>query len=109
MAENGETSKDMMFTITHKRISIGSSSAEVSLLIDDVALNHVHSKLWQDNSGEFWVSDQDTVAGTWVNFAPVNIQGCKIQHQDIIHVGKHKFRFNIHNQISDGQPEITFH
>ena len=39
--------------------------------------------------------DQDSIAGTWVNYQPVAEKGQILQHGDIIHMGRIAYRFKM--------------
>ena len=52
--------------------------------------------------GQFLIADQKTVAGTWVNYAPINnIEGCQLEDGDLVHLGKFGFRFMLNKQYKE--------
>ena len=69
--------------------SINLGSAEV----DDPSVSLKHARIWADGEGRFMVADAGSVAGTWVNLAPVEREGTPMQHGDVINFGRAVFRF----------------
>jgi hypothetical protein len=37
--------------------------------------------------------DEGSIAGTWINYAPVSRQGLCLQHGDLVHIGRVGFRY----------------
>jgi predicted component of type VI protein secretion system len=69
--------------------SINLGSAEV----DDPSVSLKHARIWADGESRFMVADAGSVAGTWVNLAPVEREGTPMQHGDVINFGRAVFRF----------------
>ena len=49
------------------------------------------------------LADQKTVAGTWVNYAPTTLEGCRLEDGDLVHFGKFGFRFMLNKQFKEGK------
>jgi len=56
--------------------------------MDDPSIADLHARLHPAENGRFWIRDEDTVSGTWVNYEPVTSDGTILQHGDIIHLGR---------------------
>ena len=49
----------------------------------------------------------NSVAGTWVNYAPVSISGSQLQHGDLIHIAKKGFRFTLSRPTRPRRTVVT--
>ena len=49
----------------------------------------------------------ETIAGTWINYAPVTPDGGRLQHGDLIHIGKVGFRFTESNPAYATRPRAV--
>ncbi|MFZ3071561.1 MAG: FHA domain-containing protein, partial [Anaerolineaceae bacterium] len=80
---------------------IGRDPDLCQLVLDDPALEPMHAQLRYFPDGEFRLTDFNTTAGTWVNFAPVSTKGIRLQHGDILHLGAQTFRFSSGSRTLD--------
>jgi hypothetical protein len=87
--------------IFNEETKIGSDKTQVNCWINDPSIQAVHAVVrFQD--GQFLIADQKTVAGTWVNYAPINnIEGCQLEDGDLVHLGKFGFRFMLNKQYKE--------
>ena len=59
----------------------------------DASVSGLHARLVRLASGAYQIKDQDSIAGTWVNYLPVPEEGKILQHGDLIHLGHIGVRF----------------
>jgi hypothetical protein len=71
-----------------KEITIGRDPAQATVMMDEPSIADLHARLRRIENGQFLIRDEQSQAGTWVNFEPVSAEGTKLQHGDIIHVGR---------------------
>ncbi|MGD8454907.1 MAG: FHA domain-containing protein [Anaerolineales bacterium] len=95
ISEEGMTEPDSLIQVTTTEITFGSEPDEAVVVLKDPAVAPLHSRLWRDEKGEFHIADQESVGGTWVNFAPVSKTGCEVEHGDLIHIANIGFRFSL--------------
>lgn len=107
ISEEGEPIQSLMFEITTNEITFGSDASEALFTLEDPAVDPLHSRLWRDDKGDFYIADQESVAGTWVNYAPVTKAGCKVEHGDLIHIAKVGFRFTLNKPTHPRQPVVV--
>jgi hypothetical protein len=81
--------------ITHDETYIGSDLSQVQIVLDDPALDGVHSLIRREDSDRFFIMDMDTTAGTWLNYEPVSTEMQELKHGDLIHIGTAVFRFQL--------------
>lgn len=86
---NGENS----LLVTQSDLTLGRDSRLVDLVILSPSVSPLHAKLHMTGEGQFILSDADSIAGTWVNYAPVSSQGIRLEHNDLVNFGKASFRF----------------
>lgn len=81
--------------VASREITFGRDPALATCILDLPSVEALHARLRQADTGHFWLSDEGSVAGTWINFAPVSKEGTQIEHGDIIHIGRVAFRFQL--------------
>jgi hypothetical protein len=74
---------------------VGADPSLAASPIQDPSVDRLHARLIRQADGSYLLRDQDSTAGTWVNFEPVGDQGIRIRHGDIIHFGIAEFRFEL--------------
>jgi len=73
--------------ISQREIVFGSNEDLASVQFNHPSVDASHARLRKDKDGSFYLTAKETVAGTWVNFQPIPVDGIKISHGDIIHIG----------------------
>lgn len=73
-------------------VTIGSGPT-CTLILSEPSVDKQHSRITQDEMGDFHIADMGSHAGTWVNYAPVSSEGSHLQDGDIVHIGRVAFRF----------------
>lgn len=73
-------------------LSIGSDAGN-EVVINEESVSPRHARLAQTTDTEFLVTDLGTEAGTWVNYAPVSLEGSHLRDGDLLHIGRVAFRF----------------
>jgi len=79
--------------ITVDDMTIGSGHGHVTLELNDPSIEPVHARLKRRIDGSFYLYDEGSVAGTWINYNPVFKEGNKLEHGDLIYIGRVGFRF----------------
>ncbi|MBW8010632.1 MAG: FHA domain-containing protein [Chloroflexi bacterium] len=103
ISDSGEPQTSGTFQITSSELTFGAALDQVNIPIDDPAVEDIHARLWQDEKGIFHLADQGSVAGTWINYAPVSNGGSQVEQGDLIHIGRAGFRFTLNKP---GQPRM---
>jgi predicted component of type VI protein secretion system len=75
-------------------VTLGSDPLHATLVINDRSIEGVHARIRHEGN-TFVISDNGSVAGTWVNYQAVPEAGTQLEHADIIHLGGVVFRFNL--------------
>jgi hypothetical protein len=107
ISEEGVPDPGSVFQVTTPEITFGSDPSEAVVLLENPAIEPLHSRLWRDDDGGFHIADQESVAGTWLNYAPVTKMGCQVEHGDLIHVAKVGFRFTLEKPTQPRQTVVV--
>lgn len=92
--------------IAAEEITFGSDPSAATLFLEDASVDALHSRLVH-RDGEYWVKDEGSLAGTYVNYYPVGAEGVVLEHGDMVHVGRVGFRFTLRNPDTQRKPVIT--
>jgi hypothetical protein len=106
ISKDGTVDPGAVYQVTTSEITFGSDPSEAVVVLEDPAVEPLHSRLWRDDDGDFHVADQESVAGTWLNYAPVTQTGCVVEHGDLIHIAKIGFRFTMAKPKQPRQPMV---
>jgi hypothetical protein len=88
-------------------ITFGTDPVQSSYVLDDPSLAPRHARITRSDSGDFFLVDAGSVAGTWVNFEPVGQEANLLRHGDVIHLGQLAFRFELTNPPLSPEPRIS--
>ena len=99
--------------ITTDEVTLGSDQGMSTLLLDDPSVEALHARITRLEDGSFRLSDVGSIAGTWVNYTPISKSGTRLEHGDLIHIGRIGFRFMLRKSstsrklviISETMPE----
>jgi hypothetical protein len=105
--EDGKIIAETEFPMTSSELTFGSDPTAAMLTINDPAVESLHARVWRDETGHFWVADMGSVAGTWVNYAPVSTSGSQLEHGDLIQIAKKGFRFTLSRPTRPRRTVIT--
>jgi hypothetical protein len=81
--------------VTGAEMTFGSDPQRATRVIDSTTVSGLHARLYHDAENHFYLADQNTIAGTWINYAPVTERGARLEHGDLIHIGRCMFRFEL--------------
>jgi hypothetical protein len=94
--------------ITKKRVIIGRDENSVDHALPDASVEDVHANLVLEANGAYRLSDEGSIAGTWVNYSPVPEIGQILEHGDLVHFGRKGFRFVLRNPDRVRKPVLRF-
>lgn len=90
--------------ITMQEITFGSDPIQASYILDDPSVSPLHARL-KEGHGEYTLSDEGSVAGTWINYEQVTTPRC-LQHGDVLHIGRLSYRFMLQNPPERPKPRV---
>jgi hypothetical protein len=92
--------------INSPEMTFGSDPLQVTRILDDPSVSPLHARLREEN-GEYILSDEKSTAGTWVNYEALT-SPCRLQHGDVLHIGRLSYRFMLRKPPERPAPKITF-
>lgn len=104
--ENEQPVTGGIILLTRQEMTLGKDPQRATQVFDSPTVDDLHARLYRDDAGHFYLADQSSVAGTWINFAPVTSSGARLEHGDLIHIGKIMFRFELTDQNQVPHPQI---
>ncbi len=93
--------------ITSDEVLLGSDPHRATLILDDPCIEGLHARLVHEGQGVFRLTDEGSIAGTWVNYTPIDRLGVILQHGDLVHIGRLGFRFSIRQPAQMRKPVVT--
>jgi hypothetical protein len=93
--------------ITSDEVLLGSDPHRATLVLDDPCIEGLHARLVHEGEGVFHLTDEGSIAGTWVNYTPIDQRGINLQHGDLVHIGRLGFRFSIRQPAQVRKPMVT--
>ncbi|MDO9128582.1 MAG: FHA domain-containing protein [Anaerolineales bacterium] len=79
--------------LTGSEMTFGTNPTQATHVLDDPSVSQLHARLKKERDGEFYLLDQNSTAGTWVNYEPVKNEPRRLKHGDILHLGQLSYRF----------------
>ena len=93
--------------VVEPEIIFGTDPVQCSQILDDPSIALVHARLRQTDDGGYLLLDNNSVAGTWVNYEPIPREGYRLTHGDMIHFGQLIYRFTLLKPPVVARPTIT--
>ncbi len=94
--------------ILNNVITLGADPAKATLILDDPSIAAQHARMRRDREGNFFVLDHGSVAGTWINYTQANGKEIRIEHGDLIHLGRVGFRFKLKTPPKAFEPVVMY-
>ncbi len=91
LKDDGQPITAPAIPIATSEVIFGSDPIQATYLLDDPSVSPLHARL-KEMHGEFILSDEKSVAGTWVNYEQVTAPR-SLKHGDVIHFGRLSYRF----------------
>ena len=78
---------------TFHNITIGRDAAAVDLVLDDAGVSRLHARIHGSPYEGFWLHDEGSSGGTYLNFERLGLAPRRLEHGDVIQFGRLMFRF----------------
>jgi hypothetical protein len=93
--------------VAEKEIVFGNDPVQCTQILDDLSISSVHARLRLTEDGGFLLQDNNSLAGTWVNYEPIPREGYRLAHGDMVNFGQLMYRFMINLPPAISKPKIT--
>jgi hypothetical protein len=107
LAETDQSLTLPPISLSAEEITFGRDPHQATVVLDDASVEALHARLVRLEGGNFRLSDEGSVAGTWINYSPVSGEGAALEHGDIIHIGRSGFRFTVREPQRQRKPVMT--
>jgi hypothetical protein len=107
LSESGHPLPKSAIPLNRPEITLGSDPKQSIQVLENPSVDGLHARLYHTAEGDFRLADAGSVAGTWVNYAPVSKEGVILEHGDLIQLGRVAFRFELSNPSRLRQPVVT--
>ena len=105
LKEDGQPITASPIPVGTPEMTFGSDPLKVTRILDDPSVSPLHARLMEQN-GEYYLSDEKSVAGTWVNNEMLTAPR-RLQHNDVLHIGRVSYRFKLRKPPERPAPKIT--
>ena len=106
LGADGEPVTGHPIPLNEKETTFGTDPVQAEHVLDHPSLAALHVRIKRTDGGDFLLVDNNTVAGTWVNYDPIPRDGRVLKHGDVVHFGQLMFRFSLKNPPADAEPKI---
>lgn len=80
--------------LTGANLTLGRDTASAQLVLDDPSISRLHARV-RRSGGEFWLYDEGSQEGTFLNFERLGLAPRPLQDGDTVQFGRLTFRFRL--------------
>lgn len=74
-------------------LRLGRDETLVQIVLPDRSVSRLHARISEEETGIFFIRDEGSTSGTWVNYQQVPLSGRQLRHGDLINLGRAQLRF----------------
>ncbi len=108
LTPDGQPATANPIPLVEKEINIGTDPVQCNQVMDDPSLSALHARIKHIGNGTYLLLDNNSIAGTWVNYEPVPLEGHRLEHGDVVHFGQLIFRYTLRTPPTVSEPKIEF-
>ncbi len=109
LTPEGQPSSGDPIALGNHEMTFGTDPTQATQLLDHPSISGLHARLRISENSGFQLIDQNSVAGTWVNFEAIPKEGYTLKHGDVVHFGQLTYRFVLSKPPAAIKPTITPH
>ena len=106
LQEDGEPVTGNPIPVVEQETTFGTDPVQATHVLDHPSIAALHARLKRTDGGDFVLLDNNSVAGTWVNYDSVPKGGRVLKHGDLVHFGQLMYRFSLKNPPATAEPKI---
>lgn len=104
---DGQAAPVAPIQLVEKEIIFGADPVQCNQILDNPSISSIHARLRQTDDGGYLLQDNNSVAGTWVNYEPLSREGYRLRHGDMVNFGQLIYRFMLKTPPVASTPKIT--
>lgn len=105
LKEDGQPITAPPIPILLPEMTFGSDPIQAKRVLDDPSVSPLHARL-REEKGQYMLSDENSVAGTWVNYEPLTAARL-LRHGDVLQIGRIAYRFMLRRPVETPTPRVT--
>ena len=105
LKDDGQPVTSPSIPIKTAEMTFGSDPIQATRILDDPSVSALHARLRVEH-GQYILTDEKSAAGTWVNYEQVTTPR-RLQHGDILHIGRVSYRFMLRTAPERPAPRVT--
>ena len=91
--------------IRSNHVRLGRDETLVNIVFNDRSVSRLHCRIEEVEEGVFWIYDEGSTSGTYVNYEQVPINGARLQDGDLINLGRVQLHFRLRLDQQEIRPE----
>ncbi len=107
LAGDGTPMKGDPIGLHGRELTLGTDPTQATVILDHPAISALHARVRRGEDDKFTLLDQNSIAGTWVNYELVPPKGRVLKHGDMIHFGVLVYRFVLAKPPVALKPKVT--
>ncbi len=92
--------------LTGREMTFGTDPTQATNVLDHLSVSPLHARLRLTDEGAFLFMDQNSIAGTWVNYESISNEGRFLKHGDMVNFGQFMYRFVLGKPPAASKPTI---
>lgn len=107
LTPDGQPSSGDPIGLTGQEMTFGTDPTQATFILDHPSISPLHARLRINAGSDYQLIDQNSVAGTWVNYVAIPKEGCTLRHGDVVNFGQLIYRFVLNRPPAPIKPTIT--
>ncbi len=76
-------------------VTLGCEPNEVDIVLADAGVSRLHARIRRDDGGQYWLYDEGSATGTFLNHEPLGLAPRPLQDGDTVQLGRLSLRFRL--------------
>lgn len=106
LTSDGQPSPGDPIVLSVPELTLGADPTQATNVLGDPSISPLHARIQRTNERYFLLTDNRSVAGTWVNYEPIPQEGCILAHGDVVNFGKLTYRFVLGKPPAVKKPKV---
>lgn len=106
LTSDGQPGSGDPISLAAPELTIGSDPTQATNVLGDTSLSPLHARIQRSPEGKFLLTDNRSIAGTWVNYELIPQEGRFLTHGDMVNFGKLTYRFVLSKPPSNQKPKL---
>jgi hypothetical protein len=86
-------------------LRLGRDETLAQIAVNDKSVSRLHARITEEADGLFFIHDEGSTSGTWVNYKQVSMSGQQLRHEDVINLGRVQLKFRL--RYNDSQAALS--